>query len=201
MKLFNNPASPFARKARALLHEADQTGKVEIVDALGSPMDSSNMPIDHNPLGKIPTLVTDGGDAIYDSRVITRYLDSAFGSGLYPGEPGIWKTLTLEATADGIMDAAILMVYEGRCRPEGMVFKDWVEAQWQKAVRGLDAIEERWMGYLAGEVDMAHVAVGCALGYVDFRHSARNWRDGRPNLAAWNEEFSARDSMRLTAPG
>ncbi len=152
------------------------------------------------PLGKIPALERSDGPAIYDSRVITRYLDARLGCGLYPEAPGLWDTLTLEATADGILDAAILMVYEARIRPEDKRFEPWLEGQWIKVSRALDALESRWMSHLHGPLDMGQIAVACALGYVDFRHGDRNWREGRASLAAWEAKFAARDSMQATIP-
>ncbi len=157
------------------------------------------MPLTQNPLGKIPALVRDDGPAIYDSRVICRYLNHRFGTAFYP-DRRVWEVLTLEATADGIMDAAILMVYEARCRPEEIRFPDWVEAQWTKIARALDAISARWMSHLNGPVDMGQIAVGCALGYLDFRHGDRDWRTGHEALAGWYAAFSGRDSMAATVP-
>ena len=104
----------------------------------GDPVDV----IHANPLGKIPALVRDDGPALYDSRVITRYLDARAGGRLYP-ETRIWEVLTLEATADGIMDAALAMVLELRLRAEGERSPRWIEGQWRKVERGLDAIEDR----------------------------------------------------------
>ena len=166
MKLHWNPASPFVRKC--LVCAAEVGVELELVTRAGTPLLTDNMPLEQNPLGKIPALERPDGPAIYDSRVITRYL-SAQGKGeLYP-EVRIWEVLTLEATADGIMDAAVLMVYEGRTRPEDKQFDGWVEAQWLKVARALDAIEERWMSHLAGPLDMAQVGVGVALEYLDLR--------------------------------
>lgn len=197
MKLHWNPASPFARKCVVC---ADEAGvELEIFVRGGTPLLTDNMPVEQNPLGKIPALERSGGPALYDSRVITRYIDAQGDAALYP-EARIWEVLTLEATADGLMDAAVLMVYEGRTRPEDKQFPDWVEAQWLKVTRSLDALEERWMSHLAGPLDAAQIAVGCALEYLDFRHEARDWRAGRPALAAWQAEFSKRDSMAKTVP-
>jgi glutathione S-transferase len=120
--------------------------------------------------------------------------------GLYPAPPRLWDTLVLEATADGILDAAVLMVYEARIRPEELRYGPWVEGQWGKVSRALDTLEARWMDHLAGPLDIGHIAVGCALGYLDFRHAARDWREGRPALAAWAAGFGARASMTATAP-
>jgi glutathione S-transferase len=107
---------------------------------------------------------------------------------------------TLEATADGIMDAAVSMAYEKRIRPEEFQYEPWLEAQWAKVSRALDALDSRWMAHLHGPLDMGQIAVGCALGYLDLRHDARNWRSGRDALAAWEARFAERDSMRATVP-
>lgn len=199
MQLFDNPASPFCRKVQVLLHETGQTGDVETVYAVGHPLASEKMPVVQNPLGKIPALVREDGPAIYDSRVICRFFDARANSGMYP-ESHLWDVLTLEATADGIMDAAVIMVYESRARPEELRYQDWVDAQWQKVERALDALCARWMGHLAGRLDMGQIAIACALGYLDFRHDGRNWRQNRDTLAAWYEEFSKRPSMQATVP-
>lgn len=200
MRLYHSPTTPFGRKVMVTLHETGQVDDTEIVPAGGTPLDSGAMPLAQNPLGKIPALERDDGPAIYDSRVICRYLDDRTGGRLYPGKPRLWDTLTLEATADGILDAAVLMLYESRIRPEEKRFSPWVEAQWSKIARALDTLENRWISHLSGPLDMGQIAVGCALSYLDFRHGARTWRDGRPELAAWQESFAARDSMKATAP-
>ena len=153
--------------------------ELEIFVRGGTPLLIDNMPVEQNPLGKIPALERAGGPAIYDSRVITRYIAAQGAGNLYP-EARIWEVLTLEATADGIMEAAVLMVYEGRVRPEDKQYPEWIEAQWLKVSRSLDALEERWMSHLAGPLDAAQIAVGCALPYLDFRHGDRDWRAGRP---------------------
>ncbi|HHI69994.1 MAG TPA: glutathione S-transferase [Rhodobacteraceae bacterium] len=199
MQLYYASASPFARKCIVTLHETGQLDDVELVTATGTPLDASQMPVAHNPLGKLPALSRPDGPAIYDSRVICRYLDARADGGLYP-ERSLWETLTLEATADGIMDAAVLMVYEGRCRPENLQSADWVEAQWEKISRALDAVNTRWMSHLAGPLDMSHIAIGCALGYLDFRHDQRNWRKGRDALDDWFAVFAERPGMRASRP-
>jgi len=199
MKLISAGPSPFVRKVRVLLHETGHTDDVEIVDVAATPVTPNADAVAANPTGKIPALIRDDGPALYDSRVITRFLDARAGAGLYP-EARLWETLTLEATADAIMDAGVLMVYEHRVRPEEKVFDDWVEAQWGKIARSLAAVNTRWMSHLAGPLDMSHIAMGCALGYLDFRHGARNWRKGNDALAAWYDRFSQRGSMIDTAP-
>ncbi len=199
MQLLAASASPFVRKVRVLLHETGQDGDFETVFVTTGPMATDAAVAAANPVGKIPTLARDDGPAIYDSRVICRFLDARAGAGMYP-EGRLWEVLTLEATADGIMDAAVLMVYERRFKPEEVQYGPWLDAQWAKVARALDAIESRWMGHLAGRLDMAQIAVGCALGYLDFRHADRNWRNGRDALAAWYAAFSERDSMQATVP-
>lgn len=200
MKLHNNDASPFARKVRMTLIETGLMAETEIVTVFGTPTDPGTMPLAQNPLGKLPALERKDGPALYDSNVICAYLDSRAEAGLYPEAPRRWETLTLEATADGIMDAAVLMVYEGRVRPAEIQFADYVEAQWLKITRALDAVEERWMSHLAGPFDASHIAMAAALGYLDFRHAARDWRATRPSLAKWHEAVAARESYKATLP-
>lgn len=200
MQLFHSAASPFVRIVNVLLHETGQTDRVELLNEKVTPLDKLNAATAHNPLGKVPTLIRDDGPALYDSRVICRYLDALVEGGFYPEGSRQWETLTLEATAHGITEAALAMVYERRTRPENEQSPGWIEAQWVKASRALDAVEERWMSHLSGPIDMAHIAMGCALGYLDLRLGDRNWREGRPQLAAWFETFSQRDSMQATIP-
>jgi len=200
MRLHHSPNSPFVRKVLVVLHETGQTDDVEVVPATGTPLAPGSLPLAQNPLGKIPTLERTGGAALYDSRVICRFLDERAGGRLHPPAPRLWETLTLEATGDGIMDAAVLMVYEARLRPPEHVLNAIVEAQWAKVARALDALEGRWLSHLAGPLDIGQIAVGCALGYLDFRHSARDWRRGREGLAEWEARFAARPSMRATLP-
>ncbi len=200
MHLYFSPTSPYVRKVMVLLHETGQVGEVELVMGSGNPVDPAGAPLDANPLGKVPALERPDGPALYDSRVICRYLDARTGAGLYPEGARLWDTLTVEATGDGILDAALLMVYEGRIRPEELRFAPWVEGQWAKVDRALDALETRWIAHLEGPLDAGQIAVGCALGYLDFRHDARDWRNGRPRLAGWFAGFDVRASMRATVP-
>jgi len=199
MKLFHSPASPFVRKVMVTVHELGLVDQVELVATATTPVATDAALKAANPLGKLPCLVRDDGPAIYDSRVITRFLNGVADGPLYP-EARIWDVLTLEATADGLMEAAVLMVYERRVRPEDKVFEDWIEAQWGKALGALKAIEDRWMGHLAGPVDAGQVGVGCALGYLDFRHPDRDWRAEVPALAKWYSDFAERPSMAATRP-
>ncbi len=117
MKLFHAPASPFVRKVMVLLHLSGRASEVTLVPVSGHPLDPGNLPVDCNPLGKIPALLLDDGRTLYDSRVICRYLDTRLSAGLYPQDDRLWDTLTLEATGDGIADAAVLMRYETSVRP------------------------------------------------------------------------------------
>ena len=142
MKLLISPASPFARKARVVLREANLTDTVTEVDVNTTPYASDPTVVPANPSGKIPALTRPEGPALYDSRVICRYIDDRAGGKLYPKGPALWQVLTLEATADGMLDAAILMVYETRIRPEDKQFDGWIEGQWAKVSRALDALEK-----------------------------------------------------------
>lgn len=199
MKLLSSPPSPFGRKVKVLLHETGQLDDVELIMAATTPVDTDPQVAAANPAGKIPALIREDGPTIYDSRVICRFLDTRAGAGLYP-EARLWETLTLEATADAILEAAVLMVYEHRVRPPEKVFDGWIEAQWLKVDRAVSAVNERWMGHLNGPMDMSHIAIGCALGYLDFRHADREWRKGNDALDDWFAVFAERDSMKATMP-
>lgn len=202
MVLHYSRSSPYVRKVMIMLHEAHMLDQVELAAATGTPVDSGTMPVDHNPLGKIPALERPDGCTLYDSRVVCRYIASIATKGpqFYPEAPRLWEVLTLEATADGILDAAILMRYETALRaPEGR-FEPWIEGQWAKIARALDAIETRWMAHLAGPMCIGQIAVACACGYLDLRHDERGWRQTRPALAAWYSAFRMRPSMQQTAP-
>ena len=187
------------RKVHVVLHETGQSQDIEVIEAGTTPINTPDHVRAANPTGKIPALIRPDGPALHDSRVITRFLDARAKSGLYP-EARIWEVLTLESMADAIMDAAVLITYEGRVRPEEQQSDVWKEAQWGKIRAALDVINARWMSHLAGPLDASHIAVGCALGYLDFRHDARGWRTGVDALAKWNEAFQQRDSMQATAP-
>lgn len=199
MQLLISPASPFVRKIRVLLREANLMDTVEEVNVTTTPMKSAPEVVAANPMGKIPALIRADGPAVYDSRVITRFLDHHAGANLYP-ESRIWEILTLEATADAIMDATVAMSYEARLRPENEQSPAWVEAQWAKAARGIAAINSRWMSHLTGPLNIGQIGVACALSYIDLRHDGRGWRNGNEALAAWHADFCTRASMVETDP-
>ena len=200
MKLSYSPASPYVRKVMVLLHETAQLDDVELVDGSGTPLAPHAETVSKNPLGKIPALERPDGATLYDSRVICAFLDARAGDQLYPSSARRWETLTLEATGDGIMDAALLMTYEGRLRPENLQMGSFVEAQYGKVEQACAALNTRWMSHLAGPLDMGQISVACALAYVDFRHGQRQWRKGNDTLAAWFDDFSERPSMQATVP-
>lgn len=199
MKLFYSTTSPFVRKVMVALMETGQRDDVELETVAVSPLKPGDVVPAQNPLGKIPCLVLDDGSSIFDSRVICRYIDSRHtGPKLYPEGDALWPRLTFEATADGMVDAAILMVYERLLRSDEQRSPDWVEGQWQKVARALAYLEAN-VEKLGG-LDMASIAVASALGYIEFRLADRNWRGIAPKLSAWEADFSQRPSMQATIP-
>lgn len=199
MKLLMSPPSPYARMIRILIRELDLMDTVEEVQISTNAYASAPEIIAANPLGKIPALVRDEGPTLYDSRVIARFLNDFADADLYP-ESRIWEILTLEATAIGIMDSAVSMAYEIRLRPENERSQQWIDAQWEKAARGVKAVNDRWMSHLSGPMNIGHIALGSALAYLDLRHDARGWRNGNAALAGWHADFALRDSMVATTP-
>ena len=198
MKLYASNTSPFVRKVRVMILEAGLQNQVKQFLVTGSPLDPVSLPIAENPLGKIPTLVIGDGRAIFDSRVICHYLASLAWPEAYPAGPRLWRTMSLEALADGIIEAALLIVYENRLRPAGQRSSPWIAGQWAKVARALDALEKDCAGDLAQPVCMGHLALGVALGYLDFRHSERDWRAGNPQLADWYTKIARRPALLAT---
>jgi glutathione S-transferase len=198
MKLYHSPTSPYVRKVMVTLHLTGQLGDVELIPGSGTPLEANPDTITANPLGKVPCLVTGEGEALFDSRVICRYLDWRAGGGLYPEGAALFPVLTAEALADGITDAGLLATYEWRLRPEAIRFQPWVDGQVGKITRGLDLLERTAL-VLEGPVNAAKIAAGATLGYMDFRFAHLGWRDSRPKLAAWYADFSATPAMRATA--
>jgi glutathione S-transferase len=143
-----------------------------------------------NPLGKIPALILDDGTTLFDSRVICEYLDSLHsGPKIFPQDGRRWQALSLAALADGIMDAAILQIYERRYRAENMVVQEWVDRQVGKVERALAWLEKS----LPPKVDslhIGHIGVASALGYLDFRFAGK-WRGTYPALVDWLKNFEA----------
>ncbi|UWQ45529.1 glutathione S-transferase [Leisingera aquaemixtae] len=197
MKLTYSQASPFARKVVVLLRETGQLQDVEILDVTTTPLSPSPDVKASNPLAKIPALERNDGPALYDSRVICAYLDERAGGKLYSRG---WDSKVLEATADGIMDAAVLMSYEKRLRPQDKQWDGWLDAQRDKVLGGCAALNARWISHLRAPLDVGQIAVACALAYVDFRHPDTNWRQGNEALAEWFETFESRPSMQATKP-
>lgn len=204
MKLYGNDTSPYVRKVRVVLALTGQEDAVEMVTVSGTPLAANAEIVGANPLGKVPCLVTGDGQAIYDSRVITRFLDARADGGLYPEGAALYPALTLEALADGILDAAILAVYETRLRPEELRFAPWVQGQMSKIHRAMGVLEGeagRWPKALGPGSHAGHIGVACALGYLDLRFPDIGWRDGRPALAEWFGPVAAHPAMTATKAG
>jgi len=188
MILRSSSASPFARKIRIAAAVLDLSKRIEIVPAdTSDPTDALRV---QNPLGKIPTLVLADGRAIYDSSVILEYLDHLAGDGkIIPTGPERFDVLTRAALADGVVDAALLKVYETRWREDGARSARWLDHQTGKIGRGLAALDALQPD--PDRVDVASIALACALGYLDLRFAGA-WRTERPKLAEWLTAFSAK---------
>ena len=199
MKLYFNPASPFVRKVRVTAHELGLSGGIELISISLTPVSPSEGVRSSNPIGKIPTLITDDGTALYDSPVICEYLDElAGGHRIFPPAGAArWTALRRQALADGIMDAAVLTRYEEAVRPQELRWPDWVDAQFLKIRTALDALEHE---NLEGAFDIGAISIGCALGYLDLRFAKESWRSSRPRLAAWLAAAGKRPSLAATAP-
>lgn len=200
MQLIYAAASPFARKVRVLAAETGLLERIELFDTAVLPTTLNERVNALNPLGKIPVLLSDDGEALYDSRVICEYLDTLHqGAKLLPDGAARWQVLRLAALADGLMDAALLARYERAARPAELQWSAWLEGQLGKIQRALAELE-RQVGQLQGPLDLAQIGVACALGYLDFRFADLDWRVAHPGLAAFQQAFAQRASMQASAP-
>jgi len=201
MKLFYSQTSPYARKVRLAAVALGLADAIEVVVRAASPVAEDADLVAANPLGKIPALVLDDRRVLFDSRVIVEYLDHVAGGGLLPGpsDPERWETLRLQALADGVLDAALLMRYEVALRPEALLWRDWLDGQRRKVERALAALEAD-VERVAGGAPLNAIAVTCALGYLDYRFADLPWRGDHPGLARFFAEYSARPEMVLTDP-
>jgi glutathione S-transferase len=199
MILRSSPPSPFGRKIKIALSVLNMSDKVtvQITDA----MSETDTIRQQNPLGKIPCLILEEGQAVFDSRVILEYIDLAAGGGkIIPLEAKQRiEALTLQALADGIMDAGIVQRYETVFRTPEMYNEKWLAYQREKVSRSLAFLEKApptWQG-------VPHVGIitlACALGYQDFRFKGE-WRLTHPKLVAWLDDFAARvPSFETTKP-
>lgn len=188
MLLRSAPASPFARKVRMAILHLGLADKVEITAA------DTNNPDDplrgDNPLGKLPVLLTEDGEAIYDSRVILEYLDHRAGGGVIipDGWPARQHSLTTQALCDGVMDASLLIVYEARHRPPPVHHQPWIDYQRGKVIRGLGLLAKTPPD--PARFEIGAVASACALGYLDLRGQVA-WRPEFPALVTWLDAFRA----------
>ena len=201
MKIIGSLTSPYARKVRIVLAEK----KIEadfVPENVWTPETTIGQ---HNPLGKIPCLVMDDGSAVFDSRVIVEYVDTLSPVGkLIPADGRERAAVkTWEALADGLLDAGILTRYEATLRPAEQQSPAWVERQMSKIDAALKS-----MSIGLGEsthchnnqFSLADIAVGCALGYLDFRFPSLDWRAPYPNLEALYQGLMQRQSFKDTVP-
>jgi glutathione S-transferase len=200
MKIFYSALSPFVRKCLVAAHELGLYERIERLPGAANPIKRDPAIVAHNPLGKVPTLFTDDGTVLYDSRVICEYLnEEGDGSLLSRHGPARWRTLVVQSLGDGICDAAVLARYETAMRPEALRWTEWTAGQLEKIATGLAAVDAQAVEF-GDRVDLGTIAVACALGYLDYRFASLTWRDRHPNAAAWFEWFGGRDSMVATRP-
>jgi glutathione S-transferase len=201
MILRSSPPSPFGRKVKLALGILGLEGEVTIEKA--DPTDANDSIRQQNPLGKIPALIVEDGTVLYDSPVILEYLDHRAGGGkvLPKDVTARVKALTLQALCDGVLDAGILLVYEGRWRPPEMAVQKWLDHQTGKVTRALAALEASPPA-LSATPDVGQITLACALGYGDLRFGGK-WRAGHPRLVQWLDAFAAKvpafEKTRVTA--
>ena len=201
MKLAYSAASPYVRKVMIVAIEAGLDSKIEKLTMAVRPDQPSAALAADNPLMKVPTLITDDGEKLFDSRVICAYLDSLNpGAKLIPESgPARWKALRQEALGDGITDAGILVRYELGLRPKELHWKEWIDGQTKKVMQGLDQLESE-AASLSGPLNIGQIAVACGLGWMKFRNVFGDVLATRPKLAAAIAKLEERPSFKATVP-
>jgi glutathione S-transferase len=200
LKIYYSAASPFVRKCLVAAHELGIADRIERIPVNAHPVTRDRTLVAVNPLGQVPTLVTDDGAVLSDSRVICEYLNTLADGDLVPDDGDArWSVLVEQSLADGMSDAALLTRYETFARPEPLRWAEWVEGQLDKVACALADLERRASGF-DDRVDVGTIAYACSLGYLDFRFASLGWRDRHPNAAAWYEWFGGRESMVTTRP-
>lgn len=198
MKIYYSPTSPYVRKVLAVAHELGLADRIERLPAAAHPVNRDREILAHNPLGQVPTLLTDEGVMLADSRVICEYLDTLAGGALFPASgPARWRALTDQALGDGALAAALLARYETAVRPAEKQWKEWRDGQFDKIATTLAWIEKNAASF-GDRVDIGTITFGCALGYLDLRFADLAWRDKHPATAAWYARFDERPSMAAT---
>jgi len=200
MKLIYATPSPFARKVRVALREKG----IACDEQVDVPWNAATATTDHNPLGKVPVLITDGDETYFDSGVIIEYLETlGIDPVLIPADGAERVAVRqMEALADGICDAVVLMVLEEH-RPQALQSADWIGRQQAKVERGTAALNTHLddMNWLAGGTfRLTHIAAGCALAYLDLRRPGFQWRTRYPQLAAFSNAMEQRPSFAATQP-
>jgi glutathione S-transferase len=200
MRLYVTRPSPYARKAWAAVLELGLAERVEIIE-LPARMPAVPKPdLDAvNPLGKVPALITNEGDLIADSPVIVAFLDERAGGGLIPSGPQRWRSLTLQALADGCMDAGVVIRVE-QLKDEARRDPSDIAAHRAKIGRTLDLIENDG-SWLAGGFDVGALALVCAIEWLIFREILPDPLAGRPQLAVWYARVRERPALLPSRPG
>ncbi|RZL58566.1 MAG: glutathione S-transferase [Variovorax sp.] len=201
-KLLFAPTSPFVRKVMVCAHLTGQAGGIELLDSAAHPVRRDPRIAAHNPLAKVPTLILDDGRSLYDSRVICEYLAATAGDETIfpPAGPARWTASTRQALGDGLLDAALLARYETTARPQEFQWPVWRSALLEKVEACLAAIEDIAHELAVDEPTIGEIAIGCGLGYLDFRFPELDWRARCGGAARWNEAFQALPAMQATRP-
>jgi len=197
MQLLYQTHSPYARKALVFAHEAGLADRIEVVHHETSPTLRNDAVYAQNPLGKVPVLIRPGQSALFDSDIICAYLDTLHARApLIPRDgEARWQALRLQAIAQGLADAGIKVRWETVRRPEALRYDALREAYTLKLIESYDWLERELDADTP--LHVGHISIATALSWLAFRELP-DFREGRPKLSAWFDEFERRDSMRAT---
>ena len=198
MKLHWSPKSPYVRKVMICAHELNLVPQLDLVRSVAAMLVPNQQLMQDNPLSKIPTLVLADGTTLFDSAVICEYLNDLAAGPLFPREAAAhWQALRWHAFGDGLLDALILWRNE---RERESPLPALLAAFELKTTASLVQLDREAAALTESPFSAGHVALGCALGYLDYRFAALGWRGQAPLLGAWYEGVRARPSFRTTEP-
>jgi len=198
MKLHWSPKSPYVRKVMVCAHELNLLERLELVRSVAAMLKPNERLMVDNPLSKIPTLVLEDGFALFDSAVICEYLNDLAGGSLFPTQPADkWQALRWHAFGDGLLDALILWRNEREREVPLTALVNAFELKTRACLRQLD---DEAQALTETPFSIGHIALGCSLGYLDYRFDGLRWRESAPRLADWLTELAKRPSFQQTEP-
>lgn len=197
MQLFYSPTSPFVRKSIIVAKILGCYERILLLDSAAHPIQRDQNILKNNPLAQVPTLITNEGEALFDSKVICEYLNDLYHGTLFGNDENKWNILKEHCVADGIMSTTVQLRIETQIRPTALVWEDLANGYLDKIKTSLHYFEQHDEALLR-HLNIAQITLACALAYLDFRFPDVDWRKSSPKLTKWFTQFSQHSFMKET---